>query len=190
MASEGTITGSIGVLGGKLSLEGLYEKIGYDVEVIKEQPHAEQFLTHRPFSEEEGDRMQAIIDGYYQQFLRRVAEGRTMTVEQVDSVAQGRIWSGTDAREIGLVDALGGLDVALDIAREKAGLKEGAYDLKVFKGVETPEFEFTLESKSDLVALVEKLDTGIPLSRILDRVHLIQSEPVLYLMDAELVFED
>ncbi len=190
VADEGCITGSIGVLSSKLSLAGLYEKIGFNVEVVKEQPHAEQFGMHRSFSEEEGQRMQAVVDSYYDQFLDRVAVGRGMTRNQVDEIAQGRIWSGIDALEIGLVDVLGGLDTAIEIAREKAGLKEGKYGLRIYKGVESMRFEFHVGAKSDLLKLVEAFETDVPLARLLDRAQLINDERFLYLMEGELIIED
>ena len=79
-----------------------------------------------------------------------------MTRNEVDEIAQGRIWSGIDAKEIGLVDVLGGLDRAIDIAREKAGMKEDAYQLQIYKGVEETNFEFTAESRSELLSLSKK----------------------------------
>jgi len=190
VADSSTITGSIGVLSGKISFGGLLEKIGYKVEVVKEQPHAEQTSPFRPFTEEEGQRMQAIVDSYYEQFLARVSEGRGMSRDEVDSIAQGRIWSGVDAKEIGLVDELGGLDRALEIAREVSGLKEDQYQLVIYKGVEESPFRFYVETKSDLFRFFDSFETDIPFSQILDRARMIQNEPFLFLMDGELISID
>ncbi|MCH8010518.1 MAG: signal peptide peptidase SppA [Candidatus Marinimicrobia bacterium] len=190
VADSNCITGSIGVLSGKLSLGGLFEKIGYNVDVVKEKSHAEMFGSHRLFTEEEGERMQAIVDSYYEQFLRRVSEGRDMTRDEVDKVAQGRIWTGVDAKELGLVDALGGLDKALEIAREKAGLEKDKYYLQIHTGVEKPKFQFEVKSKSDLMTFLDMFEDDIPVARLLDRAKLIHDEKFLYLMDGEFFIED
>lgn len=190
VADSSTITGSIGVLSGKISVGGLFQKIGLNVDIVKEQPHAEMFGLHRPFTDEEGQRMQDIVDSYYEQFLDRVAEGRGMTRNEVNEIAQGRIWSGIDAKKIGLVDVLGGLESAIDIAREKAGLEEDAYQLQIYKGVEEMKFEFRAESTSELLSLIEAFDTEVPLSKMLDRAKLINDEKFLYLMEEELIRKD
>jgi protease-4 len=190
IADSSTVTGSIGVISGKISMGSLFQKIGYNVDIVKEQPHAEMFGLHRPFTEEEGRRMQAIVDSYYEQFLDRVAEGRGMTRNEVDEIAQGRIWSGIDAKEIGLVDVLGGLDSAIDIAREKAGLEDDAYQLQIYKGVEEIKFEFRVESTSELLSLIDIFNTEVPLLKMLDRAKLINDEKFLYLMEEELIRKD
>ena len=190
VADSACITGSIGVLSGKISLGGLFKKIGYNVDIIKETPHAEQFGMHRTFTEEEGQQMQAIVDSYYEQFLDRVSEGRGMTIEEVDAVAQGRIWSGIDAKEKGLVDILGGLDTAIEVARKKANLEEDKYDLQIYKGVEPLSFEFNLKTKSELMKILEMFETDVPITKMLDRAKLINDERFLYLMEEELILEE
>jgi ClpP class serine protease len=113
-----------------------------------------------------------------------------MTRNEVDEIAQGRIWSGIDAKEIGLVDVLGGLDSAIDIAREKAGLEDDAYQLQIYKGVEEMKFEFRAESTSELLSLIDIFNTEVPLSKMLDRAKLINDEKFLYLMEEELIRKD
>jgi len=190
VSDSSTITGSIGVLSGKISFEGLMKKIGLQVEIVKEQPHAEQNSFFRPFTDEEGERMQSVVDSYYEQFIERVSEGRNMSLDEVDSIAQGRIWSGVDAKEIGLVDDLGGLDRALEIAREAAQLKEDRYQVVIFKGVEGFPLQFQSEAQNDLSHLLKALDADIPFSRLLDRAKLIHDEPFLFLMEGELISTD
>ena len=131
--------------------------------------------------------MQEIVDSYYEQFLARVAEGRGMTRDEVDEIAQGRIWSGIDAQEIGLVDVLGGLDRAIDIARVKAGLKEDGFQLQIYRGVEEMKFAFRAESTSELASLMAAFETDVPLWKMLDRAKLINDEKFLYLMEEELI---
>jgi protease-4 len=126
VAQPATLTGSIGVFGGKLNMLGLYNKLGLNVETVARGRHAEMMSPFRDFTPEEGDRFRARLAHFYRTFLSRVATGRSMEPERVDSVGQGRVWSGVAARERGLVDALGGMDLALRIAARRAGLDESA----------------------------------------------------------------
>ena len=187
VADSTCITGSIGVLGGKISLGGLFEKIGLNMDVVKEQEHADAWSIHRSFTEEEGKSYQGIIDSFYEQFLSRVAEGRGMTTDEVDAIAQGRIWTGMDAKEIDLVDELGGLERAIEIAEEMAGLDENKYELQINPGIEGVNFEFKIQSKSDMQKLLAAFEEDIPVARLLDRAKLIHDEKVLYLMDLEFI---
>jgi protease-4 len=126
VAMPGTLTGSIGVITGKLSLEGLYKKIGFDIETVKRGKHADFYSTTHGFSDEERQVVERQIDEFYSDFVQKVADERRMSYHQVDEVAQGRVWTGTQAQERGLVDMLGGLDLALAVAQEKAGLAPDA----------------------------------------------------------------
>ncbi|MBX9389007.1 signal peptide peptidase SppA [Streptomonospora nanhaiensis] len=125
VARPGTITGSIGVYSGKPVLTGLLERLGIAVERVDGGPHAAMFGTDRGFSESEWERVNALLDDVYADFTGKVAAARGLTPEQVDRVARGRVWTGRDAFEHGLVDDLGGLPAAVRIAREKAGLPGG-----------------------------------------------------------------
>lgn len=123
IANPGTITGSIGVLGGKLVLEKTYEKLELNSEIIKKGEHADAFSSSRRFTEEERKIYQENIDYFYRSFVKKVAEGRNLSFEKVDEVAQGRIWTGIQAKERGLVDELGTLEDSIEIARKRAGIK-------------------------------------------------------------------
>ncbi len=120
VAQPGTITGSIGVFGGKLNILGLYQKLGLNVESVSRGRHAEMMSSFKDFSPEEAERFQAQLDAFYQVFIGRVASGRGLATAAVDSVGQGRVWSGTAARRFGLVDSLGGIELAVSIARQRA----------------------------------------------------------------------
>lgn len=120
VAEPGTITGSIGVFGGKLNVVGLANKLGISVESISRGRHAEMMSPFRDFTPEESARFQAQLEAFYRVFVGRVAQGRGMEPALVDSLGQGRVWSGVAARRFGLVDSLGGLDVAIGVARERA----------------------------------------------------------------------
>ncbi len=123
-ALNSTITGSIGVFGMKMVTKDLREKVGIKEEVLKRGEKADCFSSHRPFTEEERRLFRKVIEEFYDQFLTKVAEGRDMKKEVVDSLAQGRIWSGRRAKELGLCDAIGGLKDLLDYIKEKHRLRE------------------------------------------------------------------
>ena len=120
VAGPGTITGSIGVFGGKLNVLGLYRKLGLNIETVSRGKHAEMLSPFKDFSDEELARYQQSLDQFYRVFLSRVAEGRKMDPAVIDSVGQGRVWSGVQAKARGLIDELGGLNEAFELAKERA----------------------------------------------------------------------
>ena len=122
VAQPATLTGSIGVVGGKLVLGGMFAKLGIAVEAVSDGRMAEMNSVFTPYSDEARVRVQALIDAFYEVFVTRVAEGRSMTPEAIHAVAQGRVWTGRQARESGLIDELGGLPHAVAIAKERAGI--------------------------------------------------------------------
>ena len=122
VAQPATITGSIGVFGGKFSLHGLYDKLGITKEILDRGERASMFSEYRPWTDEERDRIRTLMVSFYRDFVGKVAQGRKKTYEDVDAVAQGRVWTGSDALQHGLVDRLGGMDVALAVAKEKASI--------------------------------------------------------------------
>lgn len=125
VADATTLTGSIGVFGLLVNTKVLFEEnLGLKSDTVNTNPNADFFNTNRDLSDIEQRILNKSVNKTYQTFLQRVADGRGMTTEQVDRIAQGRIWSGKTAKEIGLVDVLGGLDVAIDIAAKKSGLSE------------------------------------------------------------------
>ena len=126
VADAGTITGSIGVFGGKLNMLGLYRKLGLNVETVTRGKHAAMLSPFTDFSPEELARYQKSLEQFYSVFLARVAEGRGMDPAVIDSVGQGRVWSGVAARQRGLVDTLGGLETAFNLARARARISEDA----------------------------------------------------------------
>jgi protease IV len=122
VAQPGTITGSIGVIAGKLVDTGMLEKLLIHREVLQRGENATFAGSHRRFTDEERERLLVMIKHNYSQFLDRVGSGRGMSAEAIDAIGGGRVWTGRQALENGLVDELGGLDVALAKARELAGL--------------------------------------------------------------------
>jgi protease-4 len=123
VARPTTLTGSIGVWGGKLVAAGLYDKLAVGREPVQRGAMAGLYSDMTPFSQEERARVRRDLGETYTRFKASVAEGRGMTQEQVEEVARGRVWTGAQARQIGLVDELGDFETALAIARELAGLR-------------------------------------------------------------------
>jgi protease-4 len=124
-AMPNTITGSIGVFGMMFNIgDALKSKLGVTFDEVKNAPMADFPTVSRALTPEESARMQAMIDTIYTTFKSRVAVGRRMDVDMVDSIAQGRIWTGTDALRIGLVDGIGGLTRALNAAASRAKLSD------------------------------------------------------------------
>ncbi|MBV9088672.1 MAG: signal peptide peptidase SppA [Mycobacteriaceae bacterium] len=122
VANAGTITGSIGVVTGKLVARGLKERLGVGSDAVRTNANADAWSTNAPFTPEQHAQVEAEADLFYQDFVRRVADGRGMPVADVDAVARGRVWTGADALERGLVDELGGLRTAIARAKILAGL--------------------------------------------------------------------
>ncbi|MEW6775289.1 MAG: signal peptide peptidase SppA [Bdellovibrionota bacterium] len=126
LACDSTITGSIGVVGGKFSLAGLYEKLNIRKEIIRRGKHAASSSDAVPYTEEELKKLAADIDAFYQDFVKKMAEGRGKSFEEIDAVAQGRVWTGKQAREQHLADEQGGLLEALTFIRQRLDLPENA----------------------------------------------------------------
>lgn len=124
VAQPSTVTGSIGVFSGKFSLRGLYDKIGISKEILERGRYASIFTEYRPWSADERARIRGMNVAFYQDFVNKVAQSRGKTFQEIDAVAEGRVWTGADAKAHGLVDRLGGLDVAVDWAKEKAGISK------------------------------------------------------------------
>ena len=126
VAQPGTVTGSIGVLTGKPVLGQALGKAGVTSDSVTQGQHAAMFGTTHPFSEDEWALVNNWLDHIYADFTGKVAEGRHLSAERVHEIARGRVWTGADALERGLVDELGGLDDAAAIARRRAGLPDAA----------------------------------------------------------------
>lgn len=122
VAQPQTLTGSIGVLAGKFSFRDLYDKLGVNVESISFGAKADIFSTYRPFTPEERQTLKQEILYTYDKFVAGVAEGRHLTPEKVNEIGRGRIWTGRQAKERGLVDELGGLSTAVGLAKKLAGI--------------------------------------------------------------------
>lgn len=154
LAGPNTITGSIGVIGGWLYDRGLSSKLGMTSDHVKRGEHADLGfgvrlpllgvqIPARNLTAEERSRMEQIIRRYYVEFTEKVAKGRGMTVEAVDAVGQGRFYSGEEGRTNGLVDEIGGLMNAIELARKMAGIPEG----RKYQIVEIPKYRGLLDAR-------------------------------------------
>ncbi|MEO5680712.1 MAG: signal peptide peptidase SppA, partial [Acidimicrobiales bacterium] len=126
VASPGTITGSIGVFSGKFVAAGLRQRLRLSTEVLRLNPNADMYGTTEAFTPAQRAKLDAGLDKVYATFTARVAEARRLPLAAVDAVARGRVWTGADAAERGLVDVLGGFAVALREAKALAGLAPDA----------------------------------------------------------------
>jgi protease-4 len=120
VAQPSTLTGSIGVFGGKFVTGGLYEKLGANIEATSAGRRAEMQSPERPYTLDEAAKLRDQLQAFYDRFVEIVADARRRTPADIDRVAQGRVWTGRQALEHGLVDALGGLDRAIELAKERA----------------------------------------------------------------------
>jgi protease IV len=126
VAQPGTLTGSIGVITAKPVVSELLDRAGISTDSAVAGAHATMFAPTRPFTEEEWGRLNTWLDRIYADFTGKVAAGRGLSAEHVEEVARGRVWTGADAMTRGLVDELGGLELAAARARSRAGLPETA----------------------------------------------------------------
>ena len=125
-AAPGTITGSIGVIGGKLVTRGLYDKLGLNTEVISRGANSGAFSPSQPFTPKERKASIVVLKEIYRQFVSKAAEGRNMTYSKLEELAQGRVYTGLTAKKLGLIDQLGTLEDAIVAAKKAAGLKPDA----------------------------------------------------------------
>lgn len=130
VANPGTLTGSIGVLAGKAVLRGALERIGVRRETLAGSPYASMMSTNLPFDDDQLALLDRWLDDVYADFTTKAAADRGMDVDDLRHVARGRVWSGADAAELGLVDEVGGLSIAVDRACELARLDRGHADVR------------------------------------------------------------
>jgi protease-4 len=183
IAQPGTITGSIGVFGGKMVTRDMWAKIGVTFDEIHTSDNANIWSTAYRYTDEQWARVQAALDRIYQDFTSKAAEGRGMSLAELQRIARGRIWSGADALELELVDELGGYEEAFGVIRELLELEEDApLELKPFPRPKTPfqallaQFSGDSEAAS-LQALARVLEAVRPLARMAERLGLLEREP-------------
>jgi protease-4 len=163
VAQPGTITGSIGVFAGKPVLTGLWAKLGIAVEGVSAGAAADTDSMNADFSAQTWTRLEARTDAIYADFVDKVAKGRGLTPDRAEAAAKGQVWTGADAREMGLVDELGGFQVALDLALEAAKLPKD----KPIRLVPYPTPESPLKRILDLFDEAAEVDGQATMTAIL-----------------------
>lgn len=167
VAYPNTLTGSIGVIFAKINLHGLYDKIGINKQLLTRGRFATLDSDYQPLTEDEQQKLRQEIDAFYRVFVSRVAEGRKRTYDQIEPLAQGRVWLGAQAKQNGLVDQLGGLDRAIEMVKQRAKIpaseqvtivtyppKRSVLDLLMNRSDDTASIE---------VKAVRKLLAGLPI---------------------------
>ncbi len=156
-----TITGSIGVLGGKVAFEDSFAKIGYNIDGITiGGDYAGAYSVDEPFNQSQRAAFRQQMSDIYEDFTARVAEGRNMPIERVKEIAKGRVWTGAQAKEIGLVDELGGFETALAAAKRLAEIDEDTkVKVKIFPRPKSTseQFEELLSGSAQLQSDIEAL---------------------------------
>jgi len=183
VANPGTITGSIGAFILLWDISELYAKIGISKEIIKRGKLADLFTTFRGRTQEEMALVEKMVKTFYQGFIGKVAQGRNMSVEEVDAVGQGRVWTGRQAKEKGLVDEMGGLRKAITLAKEKIGL--GPEDRVRIISLPRPRFSFGSLLREVGVLAEEPEQIPPILSDQLERLALLaalSTEPIIMMM--------
>jgi protease-4 len=186
VAQPGTITGSIGVLGGKLLTNGLWDKVGISWDEVHAGRNSRMFSTTADYSKEEWDRFQQWLNRVYEDFTTKVAEGRKLPKEKVLQIAKGRIWSGQDAKAIGLVDDLGGYDVALKYVRQAIRLKDtDSVTLRTYPRKRSPLESLTAKLTGDegessesrqTEILIRMMETVRPIAKIMQSLEATQHD--------------
>ena len=169
VAQPGTITASIGVLGGKPLTSGLWEKVGLTWDEVHQGNNATMFTGTHDYTPAEWARFEAWLDRVYVDFTAKVADGRKLPKEKVLQIAKGRIWSGQDAKALGLVDELGGFDTALKLAKEAANIGD-TEDVKIVVYPRPKTFVQTLLQRAG-ADNSDKEGTGQALVKILEEIR-------------------
>jgi len=173
VALPATLTGSIGVFGGKVATDGLWTRLGVAWDRVDQGRNAGIWSSVSPYDGPGRERLNAMLDDIYDSFTRGVAAGRHLPLERVQEIARGRVWTGAQARELGLVDDLGDFEVALKHARELAGLPaDAALTVTVY-----PEPKGVLEKLADLADSLSQAREGAHLLASL-RPLLTQLQPL------------
>jgi protease-4 len=165
VAHPSTLTGSIGVFGGKLNLKGLYNKAGLTKEIIAHGQNATLYSDYGGFTPTERERVEKMMKTVYKDFVSKAAEGRNKSFDEVDEIAQGRVWTGKQAKALGLVDEFGGLETALSIAKAQAGFADDEEVNLIVLPKQKPFFEQLMER------MIEDMEGSVQLPLELTASH-------------------
>ncbi|MDH5681879.1 MAG: S49 family peptidase, partial [Spirochaetota bacterium] len=180
VANPLTITGSIGVVGGKFNMKGLYDKLGLKKEIFKRGKHADLFTDYRDFSPSESLLIAKQMKETYKVFVSKAAKSRKMSYANMNKLAQGKVYTGTQAVKVGLVDHLGGIEVAIALTKKKLGnnnLEIVTYpEARSFMELLGSNIQLKAEYKSELMSEVDRMGGVMkPLLAYLKYARLIYS---------------
>lgn len=161
VAQPGTITASIGVVAGKFITDGFWEKLGITTDTVQRGRHATFFSSKQPYTPEERVIFQGWLDRIYEDFVGKVANARGKTFEEIHEIAQGRVWTGQDALDLGLIDELGGLTVAIQRAVELSGAGENERARLIVLPRRKGWFREILENAGETKVQVRELRTAL-----------------------------
>ena len=192
-AEPGTLTGSIGVVGGKIALDGLMKKAGVTTSVIRRGKNSTVMSMTQCFSDSERESMQRMLNTIYEQFTQKAAAGRKMDVDKLEPLARGRVYTGRQAKELGLIDELGTLANAIAHARKLVDDDEGKLELEDLPHPQSP-LEMlmgnTLPASQPFDAWASLLPDSVrPALQHLDALRLFAEEPVLMMLPFKLRIE-
>jgi protease-4 len=165
-----TQTGSIGVITQIPDLSGLFDKVGIKMEILKAGKYKDMYAGMRPLTEEEKSLIQGITDQLYDRFINVVAEGRHMDKQRVRELANGQIYTGLQAKELGLVDEIGDIQKAIDMAAELAGIK-------------SPQVEFYEKPSMDFLSILTNLNSGDTYSIVTNKLLGVEDSIAVKLID-------
>lgn len=171
LAQPTTITGSIGIFGVFPNMKGINDKIGLSYDGVKTNKMSDAFSTHRAFTDEERALLQENVNRGYELFVKRCADGRKKTIEEIKAIAQGRIWSGEDALKIGLVDELGGLYDAVKVAALSANINTYQLVVASTKSKSNKPGQISIEQKIEENILKNKLGDYYQLFKELNEIQ-------------------
>ena len=175
VAQPTTLTGSIGVYGGKFNVSGTYEKLGMNVHRFKSAENSDLLAADAPFSEEGRAIFKGYLENFYTVFVGKVAEGRGRSFDDIHEVAKGRVWTGAQAKELGLVDELGGIDIALAKAAELGGIGDKEWGVLRLPQ-QKPFFELLMEDLQNAEAPKVKVQLDLPVGQdVMEELFLLEA---------------
>ncbi|WP_430934926.1 signal peptide peptidase SppA [Saccharicrinis sp. 156] len=178
VANPATLTGSIGVFGMMPNVKPVANRWGFTFDGVKTNKYADVPSITRPFTKDEKALFQGYVERFYDVFIGRCAEGRSVSKEAIDKIGQGRVWSGENAMDRNLVDVMGGLQTAIDIAKEKAGLERAR--IKEMPEMLSPIEEILRDMRSEAKAFIAESFLGVDYEQIehlnqMKEIHPVQA---------------
>jgi protease IV len=170
VAYPNTLTGSIGVIFARFNLRGLYDKLGVNDQILSRGRYAEIDSPYTPLSADEREKITGQIDAFYRAFVSHVADGRKRPFDQIEPLAQGRVWLGAQAKQNGLVDQLGGLDRAIEILKQQAHMSPSERVTLVPYPGQRSVFDLLFRNRADTLSALERHSVEGRIGKILGKM--------------------